>query len=222
MDAIERDWYRRRASSITPVAHFFGILSIILLLVWLLHYRGGLSLDSDNPYRILNVHIFLMFFGFIFFAGQAMMVYKSINAEARMQKLTHMLMHVIAITLGIIGVYAAFKYHYKANVTNMYSLHSWIGLGTFIVYGIQWFFGFVTFWLPRPGATRARLAPWHVCFGRALLYFAICTAETGLMQLFTILKLANSNEGRLINFTGLAILIFGISVDLVIAISRYY
>uniref|UniRef100_A0A803LJK2 Cytochrome b561 domain-containing protein n=1 Tax=Chenopodium quinoa TaxID=63459 RepID=A0A803LJK2_CHEQI len=166
MDAIERDWYRRRASSITPVAHFFGILSIILLLVWLLHYRGGLSLDSDNPYRILNVHIFLMFFGFIFFAGQ--------------------------------------------------------GLGTFIVYGIQWFFGFVTFWLPRPGATRARLAPWHVCFGRALLYFAICTAETGLMQLFTILKLANSNEGRLINFTGLAILIFGISVDLVIAISRYY
>uniref|UniRef100_A0A803N0K8 Cytochrome b561 domain-containing protein n=1 Tax=Chenopodium quinoa TaxID=63459 RepID=A0A803N0K8_CHEQI len=197
MDAIEREWYRRRASSITPVAHFFGILSIILLLVWLLHYRGGLGLDSDNPYRILNVHIFLMFFGFIFFAGQA-------------------------ITLGIIGVYAAFKYHYKANVTNMYSLHSWIGLGTFIVYGIQWFFGFVTFWLPRPGATRARLAPWHVCFGRALLYFAICTAETGLMQLFTILKLASSSEGRLINFTGLAILIFGISVDLVIALSHYY
>lgn len=218
---LEREWYRARASRITAVAHLFGILAIILMLIWLLHYRGGLDLDSDNPYRVLNVHPFLMFFGFIFFAGEAMMVYKTVVAATRMQKIFHMAMHIVAITLGIVGIYAAFKYHSMRNLTNMYSVHSWIGLSTFILYGIQWLFGFVTFWVPRPHTTRAIFLPWHVCFGRALLYMAICTAETGLMQIFTILGLVDNSEARLINFTGLAILLFGITVDLSVAFSRY-
>ncbi|KMT06600.1 hypothetical protein BVRB_7g157680 [Beta vulgaris subsp. vulgaris] len=218
---FDREWYRERATRMTVVAHIFGILALILMLVWLLHYRGGLDLDSDNPYRILNVHPFLMFFGFIFFAGEAMMVYKTVIADTRVQKMIHMMMHVAAITLGIVGIYAAFKYHSKQNLTNMYSLHSWIGLSTFILYGFQWLFGFVTYWVPRPQSTRALFSPWHVCFGRALLYMAICTAETGLMEIFTILKLVDNHEARLINFTGLAILLFGITVDLSVAFARH-
>ncbi|XP_074274945.1 putative transmembrane ascorbate ferrireductase 3 [Silene latifolia] len=218
---FDREWYRQKSSRITVVAHLFGILAIILMLVWLLHYRGGFDLNSDNPARIFNVHPFLMFFGFIFFAGEAMMVYKSVRAVTRVQKITHMMMHVIAMTLGIVGIYAAFKYHNKRNLTNMYSLHSWIGLSTFILYGIQWIFGFATFWVPRPQITRAMFLPWHVCFGRALLYMAICTAETGLMQIFTIMGLVDNREARLINFTGLLILLFGITVDLSIVFGRY-
>lgn len=217
----ERSWYHTSASRITAVAHFFGILSIILLLVWLLHYRGGLDLDSDNPSIILNVHIFLMFFGFIFFAGEAMMVYRTVKADHMAQKFTHMVVHVIAIALGITGIYATFKFHHRSGSTNMYTLHSWIGLGTFILYGFQWIFGFATFWVPRSHDERAAAAPWHVCFGRAILYMAICTALTGIMQIFTLLKLVDSNEAHLLNFTGLSILLFGITVDLAIAFARY-
>ncbi|XP_057529634.1 probable transmembrane ascorbate ferrireductase 3 [Amaranthus tricolor] len=219
---FDRDWYREKASRIAVLAHIFGIIALILMLVWLLHYRGGFNLDDyENPTRIFNIHPFLMFFGFIFFAGEAMMVYKTVIAEPRTQKMIHMIMHIIAITLGIVGIYATFKYHSAKNLTTMYTMHSWIGLGTFILYGIQWLVGFVTYWIPRRSSTRARFAPWHVNLGRILLYMAICTAETGLMQIFTILRLVASHEARLINFIGLAILLFGITVDLSISFARF-
>ncbi|KAF7808510.1 putative transmembrane ascorbate ferrireductase 3 [Senna tora] len=54
MDIEERRHYRKRASRITGFAHFFGILAIILLLVWLLHYREGIEYDSTNFFRVFN------------------------------------------------------------------------------------------------------------------------------------------------------------------------
>lgn len=47
--------YQRSASGLTVGAHLFGFLAIILMLVWLLHYRGGLEYDSDNSDRVFNV-----------------------------------------------------------------------------------------------------------------------------------------------------------------------
>jgi cytochrome b-561 len=53
---------------------------------------------------------------------------------------------------------------------------------------------------------------------------SICAALTGLMQKSTFLNLKHllsQRELRLINFTGLAILLFGIFVDLSVALARY-
>lgn len=47
--------YQRSASRLTIGAHLFGILALILLLVWLLHYRGGLDYDSGNAQQVFNV-----------------------------------------------------------------------------------------------------------------------------------------------------------------------
>lgn len=68
---------------------------------------------------------------------------------------------------------------------------------------------------------RARAVPWHISGGRALLFMAICAAETGLMEKVTFLELQHSRETRLVNFLGLAILLFGISVDLSVVLGRY-
>ncbi|KAF5196217.1 Cytochrome b561 [Thalictrum thalictroides] len=209
------------ASRVTMIAHLFGAMATILMLVWLLHYRGGIDLDSDsNSDRIFNVHPFLMFFGFIFIAGEAIMGYRTVAAERKVQKLFHMVMHLIAITLGIIGIYAVFKYHDEIGLSDMYSLHSWIGLGTFCLFGLQWLFGFFSFWLPKSSlATRETMKPWHIFGGRALLYMAICSALTGLMEKATIMGLKRGNESRLINFTGLFILLFGLAVDLSLSLA---
>jgi hypothetical protein len=43
---------------ITPMAYLSGLMALILMLVWLLHYREGLEYDSDNPYRVFNVTLF--------------------------------------------------------------------------------------------------------------------------------------------------------------------
>ncbi|GMH26283.1 hypothetical protein Nepgr_028126 [Nepenthes gracilis] len=151
-----------------------------------------------------------------------MMAYKTVIAERTVQKCMHMMAHLVAIILGIVGIYAAFKYHRLQNLTNMYSLHSWLGLVTFILYGVQWLFGLCTFWVPQPTVPyRVLMLPWHVCLGRTLLYMAICTAETGLMQVFTYLGLVDNHEARLINFLALAIILFGVTVDFSVAFARY-
>ncbi|KAA8532425.1 hypothetical protein F0562_032458 [Nyssa sinensis] len=223
MDTTDsRVLFRRRASRITVAAHSFGIFAAILLLVWLLHYREGIDLDSKNAYRIFNVHPFLMLVGFIFLSGEGMMAFKTVPADRVVRKFVHMFINLISLCLGIVGLHAVFKFHDKQNIADMYSLHSWIGMGTFCLFILQWLFGFVLFMFPKGSAsTRASALPWHVCGGRALLYMAICAAETGLMEKVTFLGLNHGRELLLINFTGLAVLLFGLSVDLSIALARF-
>lgn len=222
MDSYERGRFRRTASGITALAHLFGGIAILLVLVWLLHYREGIYYDSGNPSRVFNVHPFLMVFGLIFFAGEAAMAYKTVPAERKVQKFAHMTLNLIAIILGIVGICAAFKFHNMLNSQHMTSLHSWIGMGTICCYCLQWLFGFSVFWLPSASqSSRASAMPWHISGGRAVLYMAICAALTGLMQKAMFQSLGWSRELRLINFIGVFIILFGITVDFSIALARY-
>lgn len=52
-------------------------------------------------------------------------------------KMVHMLLHAVALFLGSVGIYAAFKFHNESGIDNLYSLHSWVGLGTICLYSIQ-------------------------------------------------------------------------------------
>ncbi|EOY01307.1 Cytochrome b561/ferric reductase transmembrane protein family, putative isoform 2 [Theobroma cacao] len=129
--------HRRSASRLTIVAHMFGILAFVLMLVWLLHYRGGIEYDSYDGYRVFNVHPFLMFCGFIFLSGEAMMVYKTVQAIHIVQKVVHMILQLTAFVLGVVGLCAVFKFHDMASIEDVYSLHSWIGIGTISLFALQ-------------------------------------------------------------------------------------
>ena len=50
--------YRRSASNLTMFAHLFGILSVILMLIWILHYRGNIEYNSDNQASVFNVSFY--------------------------------------------------------------------------------------------------------------------------------------------------------------------
>lgn len=70
--------------------------------------------------------------------------------------------------------------------------------------------------------SRAAVAPWHIAGGRALFYMAICAALTGLMERYTMLRLLpHQRESHLINFTGLAILLFGVFVDISVGLAHF-
>jgi cytochrome b-561 len=86
----------------------------------------------------------------------------------------------------------------------------------------QWPVAFVYFVFPGAVMTmRADYAPWHIFFGLAIFLMAICTAETGLAK-FVSASIAYPTEVFVINFTGIAILMFGVVVILsVILPSRY-
>lgn len=55
MNGHGRVHQRSPGSHLSLFAHFFGILAIVLMLVWLLHYGKGFDLDSNDPGRIFNV-----------------------------------------------------------------------------------------------------------------------------------------------------------------------
>lgn len=73
-----------------------------------------------------------------FWASAAIMIYKifpKLNHDTT--KLIHLILHAIAIVLGAVGIYCAFKFHNESGIANLYSLHSWLGIGTISLYGIQ-------------------------------------------------------------------------------------
>ncbi|KAL9324864.1 hypothetical protein ACSQ67_005509 [Phaseolus vulgaris] len=201
------------------LAHLFGIIAFVLLLIWLLHYREGIEYGSNNALRVFNVHPFLMYSGFIFPAGEAMLAFRSIPSERKTRKIVHMALHLVALVLGIIGLSAVFKFHDMRHYPNLFSLHSWIGIATFCLFGLQWVFGLVVFMLQAASvSTREKVLPWHKVCGRALLFMAVCAAETGLMEKSSFLSSLgmlkpHQRQSNLINFTGLAILFFGVFVN---------
>ncbi|OIW18071.1 hypothetical protein TanjilG_19303 [Lupinus angustifolius] len=150
---------------------------------------------------------------------EAIMAYHTVPGEWQTQRLIHVTLHLIAIVLGIVGICAVFRFHDMVNLEDVYSLHSWIGIATFCLFGVQWLLG-LAFMFRGSRAERAGVAPWHIAGGRALLYMAICAALTGLMERFTMLK-PHQSESRLINFLGLAILVFGIFVDITVSLAHF-
>lgn len=124
-----------------------------------------------------------------------------------------MILHLIALLSGIIGVIAVFKFHNESGIPHMYTFHSWIGLSTIILFGLQWIMSFLTFLYPGArSSTRSRVAPWHALIGITIFFMAIVATETGLVQKFIFLGLTRNQEGLIVNFIGLLILLFGISV----------
>ncbi|KAK1288645.1 putative ascorbate-specific transmembrane electron transporter 1 [Acorus calamus] len=39
---------------VTVIVHLFGVAAMTLMLVWILHFWGGVSLTSDNKERLFN------------------------------------------------------------------------------------------------------------------------------------------------------------------------
>jgi len=65
------------------------------------------------------------------------MSYKSLPLKKEVKKVVHLVLHAVALILGIVGICAAFKFHNESSILNMYSLHSWVGIGVIVLYGIQ-------------------------------------------------------------------------------------
>ncbi|XP_054779968.1 transmembrane ascorbate ferrireductase 1-like [Prosopis cineraria] len=121
----------------TFVVHFLGVALIVLVLVWNLHFRGGLAWESSNKSLIFNIHLVLMIIGLIVIGGEAIISYKSLALKKELEKLIHLVLHAITIALAIIGIYCAFKYHNESRIANLYSLHSWLGIVVIALYCIQ-------------------------------------------------------------------------------------
>ncbi len=196
------------------VVHALGLTGAVMVLVWCISFRGGLAWEASNKGLIFNLHPVLILIGLIIIGGEAIISYKSLPFNKKEKKLIHLVLHGIALALGIIGVYMAFKYHNESNIANLYSLHSWLGIGIIALYGIQWLFGFVVFFFPG-GSTEVRResVPWHVLFGLFVYILAVGNAALGFLEKLTFLENGGvakyGTEAFLVNFTAIITVLFG-------------
>lgn len=192
-----------------------GITIISLVLIWAVHFRGGLALVSDDKDLIFNVHPVLMVIGLILLNGEAMLAYKTVSGTKSFKKLVHLTLQLLAFCLSMVGIWAAWKFHNKKGIDNFYSLHSWLGLGCILLFGIQWALGFVIYWYPGGSRTsRGTLLPWHVFFGVYIYALAIATALTGFLEKATFLQTKEvisrySPEALLMNSLGILVVVLG-------------
>ncbi|XP_043236798.1 probable ascorbate-specific transmembrane electron transporter 1 isoform X1 [Amphibalanus amphitrite] len=224
-------------SLLTLLAEVLLFGSVALVVAWCLKYRGGFAWTED-PNLQFNLHPVLMVSGFIFFAGHAMLTYRQWRCcNHSTIKLVHTLYHIMAIPCIAVGLIAVFDFHNNKKPTpipNLYSLHSWMGLVTVGLYGLQvlpafivGFFSFL-FLLCCDTATasfRAALVPVHSSFGITTFFLAVATCLTGLTEkvLFTIRDTYQSlgEEPIVVNVFAMCLVLVAIVMSVLLLLDRF-
>ncbi|CAI6355979.1 unnamed protein product [Macrosiphum euphorbiae] len=168
-----------------------------------------LNISSSNVSiedQRFNLHPTLMTIGFVTLTGFSILVYRmaagcSTSCRGSYVKLTHGLLHMGTIPCVLFGGVAAMEYHRLKGLPHMYSLHSWMGLLTLMLFAIQLILGLFTFvvLLCCRGATavcRLRcFTPIHATLGLCTFTLAIATCLTGLQQRADFSIFSNNNGG---------------------------
>lgn len=153
----------------------------------------------------------------------AILSYRSLPARVGLegQKKAHLALHAVGLAVGILGVYAVFKFHVESGIPNLYTLHSWIGIATVSLYAIQWLAGFLAFFFPGAApATRRSAVPWHAVLGLLVFSLAVGNAQLGFLEKLTFLQgpplmvEKYGAEALLVNFTAVVVLLLGVAVVL--------
>ena len=113
------------------------------------------------------------------------------NERKKKLKLIHMGVMLASFLLTVIGLKAVFDSHDLAAtpIPNLYSLHSWVGIVTVVLFACQWVAGFVTFLFPGLAShLRASYMPLHTSFGVMIFVLACATALMGITEklIFTL------------------------------------
>ncbi|KAK0175777.1 hypothetical protein PV327_009500 [Microctonus hyperodae] len=241
MDRFEESSPQSSASaSLTPITQklegfkfllglteIVGIFLVILMIIWVTNFRGGFSWSDPN--YVFNWHPVLMTIGLVFLYANGMLIYRCKRTIRKQRlKLIHSGILIFSLMLTIIGLVSVFNSHnfQTPPIPNMYSLHSWIGLTSVILFACQWLAGFVSFLYPGVAAPlRSSYSPIHIYFGTAAFIGVITSCLLGLNEkaIFTLKGKYSEfvEEGVFINIIGLVLLIFGGLTVYLVSQERY-
>lgn len=207
-----------------------GSMCILFTTYWMQHWRGGFAWDGSV--HMFNWHPVLMVSGMVVLYGAASLVYRlpwSWVGPKLPWKGLHAALHLLAFVFTVLGLVAVFQFHSHSKIAHLYSLHSWLGLTTVILFACQWFLGFVIFLLPWASLwLRSLLKPVHVFFGSCILSLSIASVISGINEkLFFVLKNATRpysslpGEAVFANTTGILVVAFCLLVLYVLLASSW-
>ncbi|XP_034979650.1 lysosomal membrane ascorbate-dependent ferrireductase CYB561A3 isoform X1 [Zootoca vivipara] len=215
---------------LTTLLGILGILCVVFTVYWTQHWLGGFAWDGSS--KMFNWHPVFMVTGMLVLTGAAVLVYRvplSWSGPKLPWKLLHAGLTLAAFILIVLGLVAVFEYHNKQGIANMYSLHSWLGLGAVLLFSCQWAMGFASFLLPwAPTWFRALYKPIHVFFGSAILPLVVAACISGINEKL-FFKLTNTTtpysqlpaEAWFANILGMLILVFGLLVLFALAMPAW-
>ncbi|XP_048753877.1 transmembrane ascorbate-dependent reductase CYB561-like [Ostrea edulis] len=197
------------------IIQVLGLTAVILVAVWMGSFRGGFAWQSD-PAHEFNYHPVFMVTGMIFLYADAILTYRVFrNVKKTYLKAIHGIIQAVVLILSGVGLKAVFDSHNLNHppIPNLYSLHSWLGIVTVILFGLQWMSGLISFVFPMLSmGARQMYMPHHIFWGLAILCLAGASALTGITEkaLFTDFyspfKYSGfATETYIINFLGLTI-----------------
>ena len=97
--------------------------------------------------------------------------------------------HSLSIILFSIGLYAVFKFHNDNKIPNLYSLHSWVGLGAVICYCTLYVGSFFAFMLNVVDEdVKRHLIVWHISVGHGTFALAFLAMLTGYLEKLTFMN----------------------------------
>lgn len=210
-----------------------GVACVACVSLWCSRWRGGFAWDGSA--RQFNWHPVLMVTGLLVLYGNGAVLYR-IPLTWGQNKLPWKLLHagvmLLALLFSVLGLCAVFDFHNAAQIPNLYSLHSWIGIATTALFAMQWLGGLVVFLLPcSTMSLRKLLKPFHVWMGASILSLSIVACISGINEkLFFVLKGSVNGsqpysllppEARFGNFLGILIVAFGLAVLGILSNSKW-
>ena len=160
----------------------------LLMTIGMIYLYGNGSTNNHMVHSALKISIVCTFSG--------LLMYRMFrNERKRKLKLLHAGIMVAVFFLTVIALKAVFDSHNLkpcakpseegdyCPIPNLYSLHSWMGLITVILFLLQWLAGLITFLFPGLAShLRSSYMPIHVFFGLMIFVSACATALLGITE----------------------------------------
>lgn len=154
-----------------------------------------------------------------------MLIFRVFQTAPKMTvKIVHATFHAASVIFICLGLGVEFITHGYHSEANLYSLHSWIGIGTVVIFVSQFFFGVCCYLSPwMKESMKAFYHPMHVFFGIVCFIMAIATSLIGLNQnaRFNMQYTELPSQGVLINIIGVLITIYGVLVVFLVTQTRF-
>eukprot|EP00475_Leptophrys_vorax_P022446 TRINITY_DN305_c0_g3_i1.p1 TRINITY_DN305_c0_g3~~TRINITY_DN305_c0_g3_i1.p1 ORF type:complete len:240 (-),score=51.21 TRINITY_DN305_c0_g3_i1:98-817(-) len=199
------------------------LVTPVLFASWIVNHLGGFAgADEASTNAFFNWHIFTgsatvfwVFFpsSLIYHVGLSFKVAKTI--------------HWVALTAATVGFFAtvtiAYEYHQAAGYEDYYSVHSWMGMLTTVIFATQWVFGVLVLLCNcGPATVYSRSRRFHILVGLSLCVLVLGTIWTGLMEKQKFLTCSDSSTNYCASKTWANVLAVWIAVYAIAFLSPWF
>ncbi|XP_022079798.1 cytochrome b561-like [Acanthaster planci] len=201
-----------------------GVTMLVTMVIWLQHHVGGFVWGAAGGY-----HPLLLTLSLVFLFGEALLsfrVFSRCGLPYLAQKAMHATVHTAIIILFIAGLRAATvakDAQENPSVVHNYSLHSWLGNFTVVLFCLQFVAGCAYYgaerFLRQDHPLKTHYPKIHVFFGMFMFSLSLASCLTGLSEL-SIYEIAEYAQGvasgSVGNVYGLSMVLFGGTIAFIV------